>query len=133
MTSLFEREIDQLIENNFPIAEDDAALLTDSNLIETWGAYYVQVALPGIVAEELDIKVIARNLVITGRFHAPAIEGSNVVWRTILEGDFVRTFRLPAEVDPDSTEAKYAHGILTVSLRKMAHLKPATVKVAIED
>jgi len=45
------------------------------------------------------------------------------------EGSFNRTVTLPAEVDAERVEARYADGILTLTLPKAEEAKPRQITV----
>jgi HSP20 family protein len=45
------------------------------------------------------------------------------------EGSFSRTVTLPAEVDAERVEAKYADGVLTIMLPKAEAAKPRQIAV----
>lgn len=104
-----------------------------SNLTETWSSCSLQVALPGIDPDALEIEIVARTVTVRGRYHVPAPDDGTDVWRDIPSGRFEETYRLPLEVDGDRAEAQYAHGILTIRMPKVAHLKPAALKVQVVD
>ena len=46
-----------------------------------------------------------------------------------LEGAFNRTVTLPVEVDPERVEARYAEGVLTLTLPKAEQAKPRQIAV----
>lgn len=98
-----------------------------SNLLETWASYFLQIALPG--AEHLEIDVVARQVVVTGKYHLPTIESATFIRSETENRAFREVFELPAEVDGDNAEAHYDRGILTLRLPKVAHLKPKSIKV----
>jgi HSP20 family protein len=102
-----------------------------TNLIETWGSYVVQMALPGIDAASVLLTMVGRDLHITGRRHLPRVEGGSAIWIGLPATDFSYTFTLPSAVDGDSGTAEYWHGILSVVLPKMAHLRSPSIAVEI--
>jgi HSP20 family protein len=110
-----------------PRREPLARFESDTNLVETWDSYIVQVALPGVDPASLKLEMVARRLTVSGKFCVPVIEGGNDIWRGIPCGEFSQAFDLPAEVDADQSEARCGQGILTITLPKVAYLKPKVV------
>jgi HSP20 family protein len=100
-----------------------------SNLIETWGHYHLQLALPGVSPSDLEIEVVSRTVTVSGTYRTPVIESGEMLRREIPDGTFRYSFDLPGPVDPDSTQATYAAGILTIRLPKIAYLRPARVPI----
>lgn len=119
--------IDQLLRDGFEPLPATATI--PSNLIETWGTYWLQLSLPGIDPRSLEIQVVARQVSIHGTYHTPIIDDGSFVWKDIHTGPMSETFTMPAEVDGDHAEAHFEHGILTVRLPKVAYLKPKSVVV----
>jgi HSP20 family protein len=127
-------EIDQMLRRALESgASERESTPTRSNLVETWGTYFLQIALPGIDTSKLEVEIVARQVRVRGRNHVAAIEGGTDVWREIPSGSFEEIFRMPAEVDGDGAEAHYSHGILTVQMPKVAYLKPKSLKVHVSD
>jgi HSP20 family molecular chaperone IbpA len=100
-----------------------------SNLIETEKSCWLQVALPGVDPSSLQLRVLARKLSISGRYHVPEVQGARYLRRQLPQGSFEAAFGLPAEIDGTRAEAQYDRGILTVWLPKAAYLTPHTIKV----
>ncbi len=75
--------------------------------------------LPGVAAEELDVRLESGQLVIFGQRRQPADIDPSAVRR--LErpfGAFARRYALPDGIDPESIKASYAEGVLEVVIRK---------------
>ena len=72
--------------------------------------------LPGVDPESLSIVVGERTLLIAGERVRPKADGSVYQQMEIEYGPFQRQVRLPEDVDPDRAEARYEHGIVTISL-----------------
>jgi HSP20 family protein len=104
-----------------------------SNLLESWESLWLQVSLPGIEVDSLQIEAVARQLRLRGKRRLPAIEGASTVWHETPAGDFSQVYALPEEVDGDKAEAHYHHGILTVRIPKVAYLRPKAVPVEVVD
>ena len=102
-----------------------------SNLYETDDEYIVQVALPGVDAEQVDIQVTGQQLTLKGSYSIPTPENATVVWKGIGEGSFVESMTLPVEVDASTAEARYEYGILSITLPKAEHAKAKTITVSV--
>ena len=100
-----------------------------ANLLETTDSYVVQVALPGITLDALDIQVMGREVTIKGKVEVPAPENGTWIWQGIPGGEFAETFTLPIEVEGDSASATYENGILWLTLPKVEHARPKNIKV----
>mgnify|MGYP003574476182 CR=1 FL=1 len=94
---------------------------------------YVELSVPGTAPESIEVSVEDDELRITGnRPETPKAEDV-VAWRLKERraGAFSQRFRLPTGIDRDKVEAKYEHGILTVTIPKAAALKPKQIEVKV--
>lgn len=100
------------------------------NVTEDADNYYVRAELPGMKADELDISITGNSLALAGERKIAAETGEAKYHRREREGGkFSRVIELPDHVDPDKTDAKMAHGVLTVTLPKAETAKPRQIKV----
>lgn len=100
-----------------------------ANLVETDDKYVVQVALPGLDSDQLEIQVSERDLRISGTYESFEVEKGNYLWRGLPTGQFTQSFTLPAEVMGDGAEANYTNGILRINLPKSEKAKVKTISV----
>ena len=77
----------------------------------------VVVELPGVDPESLSLVVGERILVIAGERHRPKVEGGVSYQQVEIEyGPFRRQVRLPENVDPERSHARYENGVVTITL-----------------
>lgn len=98
--------------------------------IESEEAYLLNVDLPGITEEQLDLSVHEDVLTITGE--RPQIELSEGQSYRIHERslkNFERSFRLPKDVNHDGIEASLKHGVLTIEIPKQEQAKPRKIEL----
>lgn len=89
--------------------------------------------LPDIDPDKLEITVKNDTLTIRGeRSTTPMREGEMWLRRERGEGAFVRSFRLPFQVDAAKVKADYQKGILQLSLPRTEADKPHRIIVAKE-
>jgi HSP20 family protein len=100
-----------------------------SNLIETWGHFHLQLALPGVDLSDVEIEIVARTVTVTGAYRLPVVESGDTVWRKVPNGTFRYSFELPAPVDGDGAGATFDRGILTIRMPKVAYLRPSRVPI----
>jgi len=86
--------------------------------------------LPGVEPDKLDIAVVDDTVTISGSRTAGDVpEGAAIHHRERGYGDFTRSFRLPFRIDSNGVDARYANGILDVTLPKAAEDRPRKVPV----
>ena len=83
--------------------------------------------LPGVTAEDLDIRFENRELTIRGKVH-PRHEGE-FVSREYGIGDFHRTFTVGEAIDSEKISAEMRAGVLTLRLPKSERVKPRRIQV----
>lgn len=86
--------------------------------------------LPGVNPDSLDITVKNNTLTLRGNREPENIkEGESWLRRERGSGAFVRSFRLPFEVDAEKVKAQYQKGILQLVLPRSAADKPRKIQV----
>ena len=102
-----------------------APLLT-ADLIESEGDFHIHADLPGVNAEDLEVSLDGKNLVIKAeRKHVHKTGTDKVHSMEKSYGKVQRTFRLPANVDRESVQSKFKNGVLSITVPKVAP-KPET-------
>lgn len=90
--------------------------------------YMVTAEIPGLDAEDLDITVLGDTVTLRGSRKAPALGQGEVFHRRERgHGQFVRSLKLPKNVDPAKVEARYAKGILNLRLPRAEEEKPRKI------
>lgn len=81
--------------------------------------YDVSVELPGMDEKDVAVKVQGDMLTISGEKKLEHAEDSGATHLTErFYGSFVRSVRLPVDVDAEAIRADYAKGVLTISVPK---------------
>lgn len=94
----------------------------------------VQVELPGVKKDDIEVEVRDNALTIKAEVkEEQKREDKGYFYQERRYQAFNRSLRLPAEVDPDKTDATYTNGILEVVLKKKKPAEaPKEVKVKIK-
>jgi HSP20 family protein len=103
--------------------------VASSNLFETKDAFVLQVALPGVTAEAVEITVQKEVLSLKAKGELKAPEGARTLWAGLGGTQFAQSFTLPAAVNAEGAHAEFVDGILTLTLPKAEHVKARTIKV----
>lgn len=94
---------------------------------------YAEAELPGLQMNDLEIYVTSGNqLTLKGQRKEPAVEKG--VWHRQERGfgTFTRVITLPMDVNADKIEAKFANGVLTITMPKDEAAKPRRIQVLAE-
>ena len=100
-----------------------------ANLFEGPEGFIVQLALPGIDPDKVEITIKGASLSIKGERPARQFEQAQQIWSGIGSGAFEQTFTLPTAVDSEGADAGYEQGLLTLRLPKVRQARAHTVKV----
>lgn len=96
------------------------------NIAESEDDYIVDVCIPGVEPEEVELTITARNLIIKGERKSP--EGR--YFRQEREaGTFQRALSLNVPVERERVTAKSENGILRVTLPKAEAVKPRKISI----
>jgi len=109
---------------------DDATLNPPLNAWIVDEQLIVEMELPGVTQENVDISVRGNELFIAVDFEASRTEESGkYLRRERPTGSRSRSLRLPFEVDTDAIVAKLRDGVLTVELPKSERARPKRIEV----
>jgi HSP20 family protein len=97
------------------------AYVTEDELVIT-------MAVPGLVADDVDITVEGDTLTIKGEMKGP-IENVNYLLQERMYGTFSRTLRLNIPVEANKAEASFDKGVLTLTLPKREETKPKQITI----
>ncbi|HOF19453.1 MAG TPA: Hsp20/alpha crystallin family protein [Phycisphaerae bacterium] len=93
-------------------------------------AIIVRAELPGMKADDIDLQVQGNTLTIRGeKKESHEDKGENYHHVERRWGSFQRVIPLPESVDADHIDAKYADGVLQVTLPKTERAKPRKITV----
>src|SRR5437870_1747634 len=100
------------------------------NLYETDDSYILQVPLPGVTVDEMEITARENVLTLRGKTEIAAPKGARTIWGGMAGQEFREEVRLPGDVDAERASAEYRDGILTLTLPKAEHARVRTIKIS---
>jgi HSP20 family protein len=106
-------------------------LVPPTDIYETAEGITVQVDLPGHQPDAIEVKVENDTLSIRSERKAERAdkEGARRLERGF--GVYARSFVVPRTVDAARVEARYEHGVLTLTLPRREEARPRTVQVKV--
>ena len=99
------------------------------NIFETKDGYVLQVEMPGVNKEGLELTVEGNEITILGHREAAPMTGETL-FRESQFADFRRVFELDPAIDTAKVSARMEQGVLTLTLPKSERVKPR--KIAVE-
>src|SRR5262245_39881318 len=100
-----------------------------ANLYETDGAYGVDLPLPGVKPEDVEVSLQQDVLTLKAKRTWATPEDAKALWRGFGSGEWRQSFTLPGEVDGEKVEARLEDGVLRLRLPKAEHARPRQIKV----
>ena len=100
-----------------------------ARVIEAGDGYTLEIEMPGVSKEGVDISVENNELMIVGRRSLPSVDGTLIHHESCPE-NFRRTFELDPSIDADKIGAKIEQGLVTLTLPRAEHVKPRKIAVS---
>jgi HSP20 family protein len=100
-----------------------------AGVTEISDGYMLEIEMPGVKKDGLEISVENNELTIIGRRSLPAMEGT-LIHRESRPENFRRTFEIDPSIDADKISAKIDQGLVTLTLPKAEHVKPRKIAVS---
>jgi HSP20 family protein len=131
LVNRFQKDMDRLFSAPQTTAADSGAWLPPVDIHEEANQFVLNVDLPGV--DPKAVEITSEQGVLTIRGHredsrSKAREGHRRIER--ISGEFQRRFGLPDTADVHSIKAKAVHGVLEITIPKLAQVQP--VKIAVE-
>ncbi len=100
-----------------------------ATVLENGDGYTLQVEMPGVSKEGLEMWVENNELTLVGRRSLPAIQGT-IIHRESRRENFRRAFELDPSIDTGRIDARIEQGVLTLNLPKAEQVKPRKITVS---
>lgn len=100
-----------------------------STVLENADGYTLEVEMPGVSKENLEMWIENSELTILGQRVAPSVEGT-LIHRESRPQNFRRSFEIDPSIDAAKISAKIEQGVVTLILPKAEQVKPRKIAVA---
>ena len=111
-------------------AADWFAPRSDASALEDY--YEINVELPGVKTEDVDVSIEDNSLVVRGEKRYEHEEAGRTYFFSEREyGSFQRTFRLPPDADSEKIDAEFSDGILRLKIAKRTSLQTSGRRVEV--
>ena len=100
-----------------------------ATVLENDDGYTLQVDMPGVNKEGLEMWVENNELTIIGRRSLPSVAGTSI-HRESRRENFRRSFELDPSIDAGKISAKIEQGVVTLTLPKAEQVKPRKITVS---
>ena len=121
------RQMNRLLETGVT-ADGATHWVPAADLEETEDAYTIEMELPGVKQDDVDIEVNGRELTVSGEIKEKERVGI-LRRRTRKVGEFSYSVTLPMEIDADGVSADLKDGVLTIRVPKTQRNKSRHVPI----
>jgi HSP20 family protein len=99
------------------------------NIYETDNEFVLVANMPGVLRDDLKVKVEKDSLIMFGKIDYYKQVNKNHILNEIEIGNYYRTFNISDSVNQEKIEAKYDNGQLIVNLPKNEKIKPRKIDI----
>ena len=123
--------MDTLVRENSGRAtrETERFVTPPASVNETADSYMLELEMPGVSKDGLDISIENNELSIVGRRSNSAVEGT-LIHRESRPHDYRRSFEIDPSIDTGKITARITQGVVTLTLPKAEEVKPRRIKVS---
>lgn len=119
--------------NNYSIEEilrTQESVSPASDIYENADEFILVANLPGVMRNDVQVKVIDDSLIIFGRINYNEALSRNYILNENDIGNYFRKFRISDAIETSKINAKYDNGQLIVHLPKKENVKPRTIDIS---
>ena len=99
------------------------------NIYETDDEFVLIANMPGLLRDDLKVKVEEDSLIMFGKIDYDKQVNKNYILNELEIGNYYRRFNISDSVNQDKIEAKYDNGQLIVNLPKNEKIKPRKIDI----
>jgi HSP20 family protein len=106
------------------------AIVIPVDVLDNGPEIVVKASLPGVKPEDVSISILGETLTIKASLNEEdENRGATYLRRERKVDAFVRTLKLPVAIEAEHADAHYKNGVLTLSIPKIAGIRPRAIKV----
>ena len=109
--------------------EGEKFITPPTSVSETTDGYLLELEMPGVSKDGLEISIENNELSILGRRSNPAIDGTPV-HRESQPYNYRRSFEIDPSIDSAKIAARVSQGVVTLTLPKAEEVKPRKITVS---
>ena len=98
------------------------------DVIEEEGSYLIEMIVPGLEPDDLEIEIVEKTIDIQGEFNAVE-EDRKYLRKERPTGKFRRVVRLPKLLDMEKSEADLKNGVLSLRVPVALEALPKSIKI----
>jgi HSP20 family protein len=124
--SIFDDFFTPTIWEDFPTISNTPS----ANVWEENDTVHVEMAVPGLKKDDLDINITSDSVRISGSTKSEEKEDENKKYfYKSMESSFEQSFNLPTKVDSEKSKAKLENGVIHLTLPKAEEVKPKKIEI----
>lgn len=127
----FDRMVESLMSAKPPLVTGGNPVPLD--VFEKEGNWVLRASLPGVKADDIEVSIEEGMLTLRGELaFDEEHKDAKVYRREIATGSFVRSIRLPKNIDAERVSATFENGLVTITIPRLIEEKPAAIKVPVK-
>ncbi|WP_024547410.1 Hsp20/alpha crystallin family protein [Rickettsia gravesii] len=128
---IFNNFFNEIASFSYPVSYNDRMLTPRIDITENESEYNLEVELPGVTQDNIDLKIDSSILTIEGKKAQSAEKKDhNYHMQERYYGSFSRSISLPSNVDEEHVEANFKDGILSIKIPKKEQSKAKKIKIS---
>ncbi len=121
--------LDQLQQNGLRRAGNVNRWQPAVDILETPQHYEIQLDLPGVKSDQVQVELEDNTLKITGEKVRAQNENETYRYKERVTGVFARQFRLPEDANVNGIQARFENGVLSLTIQKQEQAKPRRIEI----
>jgi HSP20 family protein len=113
----------------WPMRHEHAVVFTPMDVYANGDGYLVELALPGVMPDDLEMQVTGTQLTVSGEFKPAAPEGYRCLVSQRQTGPFRVALTLPDAADSAQVTATFEQGVLRLAVPKSEASKPKRIEL----
>lgn len=116
--------------SSWPSSYNDRVLSPRTDIVENDSDYSLEMELPGVIQDNIDLKIDNNILTIEGKKEQSSEKKDhNYHMQERYYGSFYRSISLPSNIDDEHIEAQVKDGVVSVKIPKKEQSKAKKIKV----
>ena len=130
MKNVQDKNVQKVEREGMEPARPERTFVPVTDIYEKDDAILVRCDMPGVVQEQVDIRLDNDELEISARQSVDAPEGYDLLMGEYETGLFRRKFSIPQLIDRERIHARLENGVLEIELPKAEKAKPRRIEIS---